>query len=245
MLPEWMSELPADLAHAWLVMPRPAGQRCLVVSAGGQTTARRRNGAILARFPSALPGGRRSSGPDARSGASAFCVLDCVYDAAHKCYHVLDVMVWRGYMLYDCHAQFRIYWAHTKLDEVRAGARARTNPCVFAAVPYYECRAASVRALYESEWPFVRDGLLFVHRETVYESGFTPLLLLWTDARCSARFFDFNSEGMERELKRSPAKRETWKEGERALTFEELESALLAAERSGGDQLMMKTNAES
>lgn len=41
------------------VMPRPEGQRCLLISSGGQTVARMRNGVQMARFPSALPGGSR------------------------------------------------------------------------------------------------------------------------------------------------------------------------------------------
>lgn len=234
MLPEWMAGVPDDLARAWLMLPRPAGQRCLVVSARGQTTARRRNGAVLAHFPSALPGGRRAAAREQRSGgAEACCVLDCVFDVGARTYHVLDVMVWRGYLLYDCHAAFRLFWAHAKLGEVEAGAVSRLNPCAFLPVPHYAVSRESLRRLYAAEWPFARDGLLFVHRETVYEPGPTPLVLLWTDAACSARFFDYGSEAMAKQLARAPqggADEVRHEAREAALTFDELSAAVGASE---------------
>jgi len=241
MLPEWMSDVPADVARSWLMLPRPAGQRCLVVSANGQTTARRRNGAVLARFPSALPGGRRAGPREQHGGAPTFCVLDCIFDAQTRTYHVLDVMVWRGYMLYDCHAQFRLYWVHTKLGEVDAAVASRTNPCPFLPVPYYEVSRSSLSELYAAAWPFVRGGLLFVHRETVYEQGASPLLLLWTDKACSERFFDFGSAEMEKEVARAPAKAEKWKDEmrEAAVSFVQLLAAVgeseAACEAAGSD----------
>jgi snurportin-1 len=235
-LPEWMSEVPEDLARSWLVVPRPAGQRCLVVSARGQTTARRRNGSVLARFSSALPGGRSTAAERGGDGSAknAFCVLDCIYDHPMRTYHVLDVMVWRGYMLHDCHAQFRLYWTHTKLSEVGAQRTSRTNPCAFLPVPYHECTAESVARLHKAKWPFGRDGLLFVHRETVYEPGATPLLLLWADAACSARFFDYGSDEMRKRLAQAPRSAEGWRHeqgsSEQAITFEQLLRALAASE---------------
>lgn len=234
MSPEWMADVPDDIARAWLMMPRPAGQRCLVVSARGQTTARRRNGSVLAHFPSALPGGRRASAREQRGGARAFCVLDCIYDPESRVYHVLDIMVWRGHLLYDCHAAFRLFWTHSKLGEVEANVASRLNPCPFLPVPYYEASAATLRELYEATWPFPRDGLLFVHRETVYEPGPTPLVLLWTDARCSARFFDYGSTAMQKQLSRAPSAKPAgaWVHEMRdaALTYADLSRAVAASE---------------
>jgi snurportin-1 len=34
MVPEWMTDIPPDLPSSWLVMPRPEGKRCLVISSG-------------------------------------------------------------------------------------------------------------------------------------------------------------------------------------------------------------------
>lgn len=74
MQPEWMSDIPQDLGSSWLVMPRPEGKRCLVISTGNYTYARSRTGALLLRFPSKLPGG----GPGTSGGESCYCVLDCI-----------------------------------------------------------------------------------------------------------------------------------------------------------------------
>jgi len=41
---------------------------------------------------------------------------------------------------------------------------------------------------------FVQDGLLFIHKETHYELGVTPLALLWKDMQCS-RFFLETEDG--------------------------------------------------
>lgn len=41
MHPEWMVDVPEDLEANWLVAPRPAGTRCLVVASQGHTTSRK------------------------------------------------------------------------------------------------------------------------------------------------------------------------------------------------------------
>ena len=41
-------------------------------------------------------------------------------------YYILDVMCWKGYALYDCTAEFRLFWLRGKLEEepnVRRGRR--------------------------------------------------------------------------------------------------------------------------
>ncbi|KAF8073242.1 hypothetical protein HT031_000903 [Scenedesmus sp. PABB004] len=116
MQPEWLSDVPPDLATSWcaprrgargrlhaqggtrgaargaraanagdrargrggrrLVMPRPEGRRCLVISTGGWTYARSRTGALLARFASRLPGG--GPGGSQGGGPPGYCVLDCI-----------------------------------------------------------------------------------------------------------------------------------------------------------------------
>lgn len=58
------------------VSARPAGDRCIVVSSGGKTVSRTRNGRVLHFFPSALPNGARGQGSN---NSHDFCILDCVY----------------------------------------------------------------------------------------------------------------------------------------------------------------------
>lgn len=57
-MPDWMTEVPEDLATNWLVMVRPEGERCLLLSDGGRVQVRRKNGFIHERFTdSRLPRG--------------------------------------------------------------------------------------------------------------------------------------------------------------------------------------------
>lgn len=56
-----------------------------MIAARGATSARLRNGALLERFASLLPGG----GPGQRSGEDSFSILDCVYHAPNQTYYVL------------------------------------------------------------------------------------------------------------------------------------------------------------
>lgn len=60
-------------------MPRPEGQRCLVISANGVTLSRQRNGRILHSFPSALPNGARTK--EVAAGSHVYCILDCIFHA--------------------------------------------------------------------------------------------------------------------------------------------------------------------
>lgn len=87
MIPEWMIEIPSDLSHSWLVMPRPEGQRCLVIAERGLTVARRRNGIVRDRFESSLPGGGQSSRMNAKT------VLDCVFYDQLRTYFVTGMMM--------------------------------------------------------------------------------------------------------------------------------------------------------
>merc|ERR1719238_1949969 len=51
--PDWMVEVPADLSTAWLMMVRPEGDRCLLLSDGGRVEVRRKNGYVHERYTDA------------------------------------------------------------------------------------------------------------------------------------------------------------------------------------------------
>lgn len=42
---------------------------------------------------------------------------------------------------------------------------------------------------------FIPDGLSFIHRESHYSLGLTPLLMLWKDAHCSRYLLDTDIKG--------------------------------------------------
>mmetsp|Transcript_95165 Transcript_95165/g.297599 ORF Transcript_95165/g.297599 Transcript_95165/m.297599 type:complete len:476 (+) Transcript_95165:73-1500(+) len=57
-VPDWMCEVPEDLASSWLLLVKPEGDRCLLLSDGGRVEVRRKNGYVLERFSdSRLPRG--------------------------------------------------------------------------------------------------------------------------------------------------------------------------------------------
>jgi snurportin-1 len=209
--PEWMwDDAPDDFRERWYARARPRGTRCVVVATRGRTTARSaRDGTTLRTFQSGLPGGsaRTSRG---RSG-ECFCILDCVFAEderarnetggrgkeaatanARGAYHVLDVMAWNGAAMYDCDAEFRFFWAHTRLteecDACEAPNAALGRDFAFVPTPWYECDVDGVSRAYAGDIGTEIDGLLFYHKEAAYENGATPLVLAWRDAKTSAFF---------------------------------------------------------
>lgn len=38
------------------------------------------------------------------------------------------------------------------------------------------------------DYPYVKDGLLFVHKDSAYEHGLNPNVLIWKDEKISAYF---------------------------------------------------------
>ncbi|EFJ17988.1 hypothetical protein SELMODRAFT_444654 [Selaginella moellendorffii] len=195
MLPEWLIDIPLGLKSDWYVMARPAGKRCIVVSSRGTTVSRLRNGRVLHSFPSALPSGAKvSSGPI--QGSSSFTILDCIFHEADETYYVLDIMCWRGYSLYDCNTEFRLFWRDSKIVETDALKPPSTHHRYrFSLLPVYECNAKGLEAAYREEQTFLRDGILFYNRHAHYTVGYTPLALLWKDSQCSQYLLDTDAKG--------------------------------------------------
>lgn len=102
MVPEWLISVPDHLNGHWFVRPRPEGRHCIVVSSKGRTMSRLRTGEVLHSFQSLLPAGGHTPGQ-----GTGHCILDCIFNDATNTYYVLDVMVWKGQLFYDCGADFR------------------------------------------------------------------------------------------------------------------------------------------
>lgn len=93
----------------------------------GVTVARIPSGAVLKRFPSALPCGSHKT----NRASDAFCLLDCIFQEQNNTFYVLDVMCWKGYLLYNCTTEFRWYWLRDKLAEGATATIAPANPLRF------------------------------------------------------------------------------------------------------------------
>lgn len=195
MQPEWLTDVPDDLAQSWCVMPRPEGTRCLVIASRGWTVSRLRNGSIKHRFRSSLPGG----GPSHGDGGAGQSVLDCIFQEGVATYFVLDVMCWRGHALYDCAMDFRAFWLRTRLAEDGAFRPMGGQQYPFAPLPLHPCSVCGLRAAYTASLAGggVMDGLYLRHAEGRYELGRSPLALLWKDAGCSRYLLDTDAEGQQ------------------------------------------------
>eukprot|EP00899_Mesostigma_viride_P003454 jgi/Mesvir1/13109/Mv06088-RA.1 len=197
-LPEWMVDIPPDLARNWFVMARPEGVRCLVVVARGRTESRLKSGKVLHRGFSFLPNGSKATA----TSSSVFSILDCIYHERDDTYYVIDMMCWKGYLLYDCTAEFRLYWVNTKLHEETPKA---LEPVTaeereagfhrFVPVASYKCDLQGLAATLGAQQAYTTDGLLLYNKLGHYHLGLTPLVLLWKDAQCSPYLLETDANG--------------------------------------------------
>ncbi|KAL6996970.1 hypothetical protein U1Q18_007093 [Sarracenia purpurea var. burkii] len=194
MLPEWMIDVPDRLSHDWYVFARPAGKRCFVVSSNGTTFSRLRNGSLLHMFPSALPSGAKAKGNS--GSAQSYCILDCVFHESDQTYYVIDMVCWAGYSLYECAAEFRFFWVNSKLVESGAcDLPSFYHKYRFGLVPVYNCDQAGLHTAYSGPAPYAKDGLLFYNKHAHYQTGNTPLALVWKDENCSQYVIDTDNKG--------------------------------------------------
>lgn len=194
MLPEWMIDVPEGLSQDWYVLARPAGKRCFVVSSNATTVSRQRNGSILHHFPSSLPAGSKSR--DSSGSGQSYCILDCIFHELDQTYYVIDMVCWNGYSLYDCTSEFRFYWLNSKLEE--SGARnppSKYHRFSFRPVPVYPSDQNGLWTAYTGEVPYAKDGLLFYNKHAHYQTGNTPLVLVWKDENCSQYVIDTDNKG--------------------------------------------------
>ena len=222
--------LPGTTKTNRLVLPRPEGIRCLLVSGRGKTVARGRNGAVLHEFASLLPGGGGSGSGGGRSGGGGggtegSCVLDAVFQPdqssslpAGGTFFALDVLAWGGRDLTGCDAAFRLsFWLPAKLAEAGCcrpcGPGSGPGPGVARVVPLSAAGASPEGILAavagggsessgcgggspQDPGP-VRDGVLFVHRESGYACDeASPLALVWKDASCSRYVVETDARGL-------------------------------------------------
>lgn len=77
------------------------------------------------RFSSCLPEGSQSS----QSFEGHYCILDCIFHEPNQTYYVVDIMAYRGYEMYDCTAEFRLFWLQSKLAEEGVMRQVRGAVC--------------------------------------------------------------------------------------------------------------------
>ena len=119
-------------------------------------------------------------------------------------YHVIDMVCWQEYSLYDCAAEFRFFWLSSKLAEIDVCDphsqyhRYRINP-----VPGYNCDQAGLSVAYTGAVPYVKDGLLFYNKYDLFFYSvdnvkcFECLLLDWLSYsyECDYRLISIKKKG--------------------------------------------------
>ena len=241
MAAEWMVDVPVDLGSSWCVAARPAGKRCLVSTSGGSTRVQGRTGRART-FPSTLPGGSRHSKGGSSAVCELDCIW-VEDEAAYYVVDVLRWkqqrladcpaelrLFWLHSKLIETRCgessstnRFRfvpLKWVPCDAQNLRAAYAARDGSPTEPADPERAHDVSSMDLGAEigdgasGAGRAQRDGLLFMHREALYEPGPSPLFLSWCDRACSSRFYDYGSVAMAKELQRAPEKVEKWRAAE-------------------------------
>ena len=171
------SAAPSDLSSSWSALLCPTGERCLLSAFRGTTVVRSARGAVLARFPSRLPGGSPST-----SHAQHITLLDVIMAPRRTdepiVLYVLDVMCWRGHPLYDCDITFRQFWVHSRLAEVGALTRDEAlNPAQLVPLQWLPATADAMKNALGQSLQFACCGIALYHNDAPYIGGPTPLAL--------------------------------------------------------------------
>jgi snurportin-1 len=55
----------------------------------------------------------------------------------------MDIMCWAGYQLYDCKSEFRMYWLHSKMQELPQQGKCGEKSFCFTPVPFHQCNTGT------------------------------------------------------------------------------------------------------
>jgi len=174
MLSEWLVDIPDNFATDYYAMPTPVGKRCLVVADGGKSLLFGRNGKLLERFISVLPGGSRDT------SNKGYAILDVIVNYENDTIYIVDMVAWRNQSHIQCETEFRFEWLKARLEEsdVDVSVTSANNQYKFQRVPVYPCDNASLARMMELPFSFevALDGVMFYHRQGHYTHGQTPLV---------------------------------------------------------------------
>ena len=109
-------------------------------------------------------------------------------------YAVCDVLVWGDIDLAATEAECRLFWLESRFEEMREKAPRRARPLqLVKALP---ATAESLKELYYGDFGYLKDSLLFLHREGRYQVSepVTPVARLWRDRHLSRFVVDTPDE---------------------------------------------------
>lgn len=177
--PEYLFEIPSDLTpQEWYIIPKPEGLRCLLITRGGATYLRNKDGFVVKKFESDFPGGK----PKKKHGMT---ILDIIYDKNREICYLFDILLWNDQHLIDCSAEARYFWLDFHAAQVKHDESLTLK---FCNLQRFACNVEGFNIAYSGNFLFNKDGLMFVSRVGPYISGISPYVLFWKDHVCSLYF---------------------------------------------------------
>ncbi|CAG9313018.1 unnamed protein product [Blepharisma stoltei] len=158
----------------FLVMPRPLGEKCLLVTKNGRTYLYGYSGFLIMHFQSFFP---------VDDLDDDFIILDCIFNQDSNTIFIQDIQLWERQNLCDIKAEDRLTYLKTKLEEIDTSTN-RTN-YQFQRLPWVSANNEGLSWVYFSQWPFPRDGITFYNKSGSYVHGLNPDVLIWKDSNCS------------------------------------------------------------
>lgn len=185
MNPELLQEVPSDFSSNWIIVPVPSNcKRCLLISSRHSTVVRLQDGTLLKRFQSLLPCGSKLR----HENLGHFCVLDSFYHEPSETFFVLDLLVWKGQLYYECETEFRFFWKTAKIQEMpELGTVSEYNQHPILLIPSYEATPQGLKASLEGYIP--KEALLFYNKQTHYHLGITTPLVCYLPVLLLQNFF--------------------------------------------------------
>lgn len=88
---------------------------------------------------------------------------------------MLDILVWKGDLYYDCDSEFRAFWTFNKLCE--EDGLGSDKPYSFKPLERFNCDPENLRRLGQGSFPFGAPSEYFLyHKEAHYWAGQNPLM---------------------------------------------------------------------
>lgn len=174
-VPEHMFALPRDLrSEEWIIVPRPEGITCLIISRKGTTYIIDRNGIVVRAFTTEFPGGN----PKSKWGSS---IMEGVFAKSQGVCYLSDVLFWNGQNLMECSCEMRIFWLSSHVQTLKSPQSPEIR---FQNLPFFPCDSHGFNSAYQQNLGFLKNGLFFKSKKGPYIPGVNPYFLLWKDSGC-------------------------------------------------------------
>ncbi|KAF0990736.1 hypothetical protein HZS_3968, partial [Henneguya salminicola] len=159
----------------WVVVIRPVGTRCLVVSRNVKPNqVYDELGDLIKKFTSILPGGGLGINGLIRIIIEGACMIDCIFWEAANRFFILDVLGWNGQIFVHCPPSERFSFINLKILDLSIG-KAVNNFCIlknipmFYDLPRFKACINDIVKYSQVTCPFRIDSYLWYHSKSYYD----------------------------------------------------------------------------